>query len=78
MLAGNFEVRVVEPGAVTLTALGSNRTVVMKPRHTALRDHQGNSLDVWTICNVFVDGTHLTNGIVCEGSDDSVFVQLGS
>jgi hypothetical protein len=31
MLAGNFEVRVVEPGAVTLTALGSNRTVVMKP-----------------------------------------------
>ncbi len=77
-LAGDFEVAVVEPSAVTLRALGLAPNVVLKPRHVWLRDHRGNALDVWKVCTVFVDGTHVTNGIVSDGADGSVCVELGS
>jgi hypothetical protein len=55
-LSGAYSVTLADDAsALRLTRNGS--VILLRPRHARLRSSDGNEVDVWTICNAFVDGT---------------------
>jgi hypothetical protein len=64
-LAGRYTVHHIGDDEVVLQTAGKPE-IRLRPRNTWLRVSGGGVIDTWRVCNVFVAGRHVTNGIVTD------------
>ena len=80
VLDGEYRVADVSGSQAILEPVGwdgRSASLVLRPRHEWLVDDRGSAIDVWTFCNVFVDGRHEWIGRVTAHSNDAVHLELG-